>query len=150
MEIELVKHKAQPVLSIRTRTSLEKLPETIGSSYHRIAGYLEELGEKPADIPYTAYYNMDLQDMDVEMGFPVARPLPGRGDIKAGETLAGKAALYMYKGPYSGMEPVYNDIFKWMAENGHQPQGVFYEYYCNSPDEVPESDLLTRILIPLK
>jgi hypothetical protein len=52
-----------------------------------------------------------MQDMDVEMGFPVSKPLPSRGDIKAGKTLAGRAALSMYKGPYSSMEPVYNDIF---------------------------------------
>ncbi len=150
MEIKIVEQKAQPVLSIRTRTSIEKLPETIGGSYHKIAAYLEELGEKPADVPYTAYYNMDMKDLDVEMGFPVAKAFPDKDDIKAGETLAGKAALYMYKGPYSGMESVYNEIFKWFGEKGHQPQGVFYEYYYNAPDEVPEEELLTRIVIPLK
>ena len=150
MEIELTEQKAQPILSIRTRTSIDKLPDVIGSSYHKIAGYLEELGEKPADVPFTAYYNMDMQDMDVEMGFPVARLLPDKGEIKAGETLAGKAALYMHKGPYSEMEPVYNKIFKWIAQKGCQPKGIFYEYYYNSPEEVPESELLTHIVIPLK
>jgi effector-binding domain-containing protein len=150
VKIELSQQEAQPILSIRTRTSLEKLPQLIGNSYHRIAGYLEELGEKPADVPFTAYYNLDMQNMDIEMGFPVSRALPGRDDIKASETMAGKAALYMYKGPYSEMEPVYNEIFKWIAQNGYQPAGVYYEYYYNSPGEVAESELLTRIVIPLK
>jgi len=54
MEIELVEQKAQPILSIRTRTSIDKLPDVIGSSYHKIAAYMEELGEKPADVPFTA------------------------------------------------------------------------------------------------
>jgi effector-binding domain-containing protein len=150
MEIELKEQKAQPVLSIRKRTTLADLPNTIGDSYHKIAGYLEELGEQPVDVPFTAYYNLDMQDMDVEMGFPVARPLPGRDDIKAGEIPPGKVASYMYKGIYSEMEPVYNEIFKWIAEKGYQPKGVYYEYYYNSPDEVPDSELLTRIIIPLE
>ena len=28
--------------------------------------------------------------------------------------------------------------------------GVYYEYYFNSPTEVPESELITRIAIPVK
>ncbi len=62
----------------------------------------------------------------------------------------GRAVSAMYKGPYSGMEAVYNEIFKWIGEKGYQPAGVYYEYYYNSPQEVPESELLTKIVIPLK
>jgi len=84
------------------------------------------------------------------MGFPVSKPLPGKDDIKASEIPPGKIISYMYKGPYSAMEPVYNEIFKWIGEKGYQPKGVYYEYYYNSPDEVLESELLTRIVIPIK
>jgi effector-binding domain-containing protein len=150
MEVEFKEQKKQSVLSIRTRTALDNLPNIIGDSYHRIAAYLEELWEQPADVPFTAYYNMDMQNLDVEMGFPVARPLPGKGDIKAGEIAEGKVAWYMYKGPYSELEPVYNGIFRQIAEKGCQPKGVCYEYYYNSPGEVPDNELLTRIVIPLK
>jgi len=149
MEVEFKEQKLQPVLSIRTRTALADLPNVIGESYHRIAAYLEELGEQPADAPFTAYYNLDMQDMDVEMGFPVARPLPDRGDIKVGEIADFKVSTYMYKGPYSELEPVYNEIFKQIAEKGCQPKGVYYEYYYNSPGEVPDSELLTGIVIPV-
>lgn len=150
MKIELREQKAQPVLSIRVKTSLENLPDIIGESYHKIMEYLNELGEQPADVPFTAYYSLDMQNMDVEMGFPVSRPLQGKSDIKAGEITQGKIVSYMYKGLYSAMEPVYNEIFKWISENGYQPKGVYYEYYYNSPSEVPESELLTRIVIPIK
>ncbi|HEX79042.1 MAG TPA: GyrI-like domain-containing protein [Dehalococcoidia bacterium] len=149
MRVEFKEQKAQPVLSIRTRTNLTDLPKLIGDSYHKIAAYLEELGEKPADVPFTAYHNMDMKNMDVEMGFPVTRPLPGRGDIKAGKTAGGQVAVYMHTGPYSKLEVVYNEIFRQIAEKGCQPKGIYYEYYYNSPDEVLESELLTRIVIPL-
>jgi effector-binding domain-containing protein len=148
-EIELQEQKAQPVLSIRTHTSLELLPKLIGENYMKIMSYLTELGETPAEAPYTAYYNMDMQNLDVEMGFPVSKLLPEKGDITAREIPQGKIVTVMYKGAYSGMEKTYNDIFKWISENRYTPAGVYYEYYFNSPMEVPESELLTKIVIPV-
>jgi effector-binding domain-containing protein len=149
-KFELSEQKAQPVLSIRARTAVENLPKVIGESYGKIMQYLAELGEQPADAPYTAYYNLDMKDLDVEMGFPVAKPLPAKGEIESGEIPQGRYVSCMYKGAYSGMEQPYNEMFKWIAENSYEPKGVCYEYYYNSPNEVPESELLTRIAMPLK
>ncbi len=39
---------------------------------------------------------------------------------------------------------------QWTKEQGYEPAGIFYEYYFNSPAEVPETELLTRIVMPLK
>ncbi|MDD4767791.1 MAG: GyrI-like domain-containing protein, partial [Desulfotomaculaceae bacterium] len=142
--------EAQPVLFIRARTALEGLPLLIGESYRKIAEYLAELGRQPANAPYTAYYNLDMQDLDVEMGFPVAGPLPGKGEVKAGEVPAGRYVSCMFKGPYNQMEPVYNEMNKWMQENNLEPTGIAYEYYYNGPQDVPESELLTRISLPVK
>lgn len=149
-KIELVGQEAQPVLFIRTRTAIEHLPQLIGASYGKIMRYLEELGEQPANAPYTAYYNLDMQDLDVEIGFPVAKSLPGKDDIESGEIPRGKYVSTMYKGPYSQMQEPYNEITKWMEAGAHEPTGVCYEYYLNAPGEVPESELLTRIAIPVK
>jgi len=149
-KFELSEQKAQPVLSIRARTAVENLPKVIGKSYGKIMQYLAELGEQPADAPYTAYYNLDMKDLDVEMGFPVAKPLPAKGEIGSGEIPQGKYVSCMYKGAYSQMEQPYNEMFKWIAENGYEPKGVYYEYYYNSPNEVPEGELLTKIAMPLK
>jgi len=149
-KIELNQQQAQPILSIRAKTNVENLPKIIGESYMKIIGYLHELGEQPADAPFTAYYNLDMQDLDVEMGFPVAKLLPEKGEIKAGEIAQGTVVSCMYKGAYSGMEQPYNEMFKWITDNGYEQTGVYYEYYYNSPVEVPESELLTRIVMPLK
>jgi effector-binding domain-containing protein len=150
LNIELVEQETQTVMYIRTRTSFADMPKVIGESYCKIAAYLGEMGEQPAGMPYAAYYNLDMQDMDLEMGFPVAKPLSGEGEIKAGEIPAGKYVTCMYKGPYAQMERAYNEIFGWLQEKGLTLKGVYYEYYYNAPDEVPESELLTKIAIPVK
>jgi effector-binding domain-containing protein len=148
--IELKEHGAQPVLSVRKTTSLEKLPQEIGKAYGSIMQYLNELGEQPSEVPFTAYYNLDMEHLDVEMGFPVSKQLAGKGEIKAGSMPEGKYAECMYKGPYAEMVPVYDVMNKWIAEKGFEATGVSYEVYYNSPDEVPESELLTKVMLPLK
>jgi hypothetical protein len=60
--LSLLETREQPVLSIRTRTSVEQLPALIGESYGKLAAYLGRIGHHPSDIPFVAYYNMDTND----------------------------------------------------------------------------------------
>jgi effector-binding domain-containing protein len=129
---------------------VQELGRVLGESYGAIAQYLGELGEQPAGPPFAAYHNEDMQDLDVEIGFPVARELPGRGGIQAGELPGGKVATCLYIGPYSGIEPAYTALSRWVEENDCQPTGVAYEVYVSDPDETPPQELHTQIVFPLK
>lgn len=149
-QFQLTELSEQPVLSVRTRTSFSNLPQEIGKAYGAICAYLEELGEAPADAPFTAYYNMDMDDLDVEMGFPVSKPLAGKDEIMASVVPAGKQASCMYKGAYDKMAPTYEALMAWVAEKGMEPTGIVYEYYYNAPGEVPDDELLTKIVFLLK
>lgn len=148
--IELKEQKAQPALCIRITTAVENLPQEIGKAYGSIMQYLNQMGEQPAEAPYTAYYNMDMEHLDVEMGFPVSKQLAGKDEIKAGEIPAGKYVECMYKGAYADMVPAYNAMNEWISKNGFTATGTSYEVYYNSPGEVPESELLTKVLLPVK
>ena len=148
-ECEVKELQDQPTLVVRTRTSVDKLGEVLGEAYGAIAAYLGELGEYPAGPPFVGYYNEDMQDLDVEIGFPVARELPGRGDIHASQLPGGRAATCLHVGPYSEVEPAYTALGQWMAENGYAPTGVAYEIYLNDPDETPPQELRTQIMFPL-
>ncbi|MHB8070540.1 MAG: GyrI-like domain-containing protein [Candidatus Cryosericum sp.] len=147
---EVVETQAQPAVSIRTVTSVDRLPQEIGKAYGSIITYLTAKGEQPQGPAFVAYYNMDMQKLDVEMGFPVAKEVAGNGEILATYIPAGRRATCMYKGPYKDMAPTYEALTKWMSDNGHVPTGVAYEFYYNSPDQVPESELLTKIEFLLK
>ena len=72
---EVKEQPVQKTLSIRTRAAVQDLPQVFGEGYGAIAQYLGELGEQPIGPPFAAYYNMDMDNLDVEFGFPVARPL---------------------------------------------------------------------------
>jgi effector-binding domain-containing protein len=149
-KIKVVENVDQHTLSIRITTRIEELPNIIGKNYMKIMSYLEELGEKPLDVPFTAYHNLDMKNLDVEMGFIVDKKLPDRDEIKAGIIPAGKSVTYMYKGAYDGMQKVYDEIMEWINKNKYEFNGSYYEYYYNSLEEVKESELLTKIVLPLK
>ncbi|WP_406656117.1 GyrI-like domain-containing protein [Methanolobus sp. ZRKC2] len=149
-KIEIKEEQAQPVLSIRTRTAVRDLPAVIGESYEKIMQYMSGIGQEPAGAPFVAYYNIDVEDLDLEIGFPVAIPLKGSDDINSSEIPAGKYVSTTYKGPYQGMEKPYMEMAQWVEEHGYKAKGISYEYYFNSPMEVPESELLTRIVFPVE
>lgn len=140
----------QPTLGVRKKTSLENISTMLGEAYGTVAQYLGELGEYPAGPPYAVYYNEDMQNLDVEAGFPVARELEGRGEIQAGKFPGGEAATCTHVGPYAEIEAAYTALSEWVQEQGLEPTGVAYEIYLNDPDETPPEELQTQILFPLK
>ncbi len=147
---ELKEQAAQPTLSIRTRTPVQNLPQALGQAYGAIAQYLGELGEQPAGAPFTAYYNMDMQDLDIEIGFPVSKKLAGRGAIQSAEIPAGKYATCLYTGPYGEISPAYDALSQWVKDHGLEATGLAYEMYLNDPAQTPPQELQTQVVFLLK
>ena len=148
-KFEILHKTEQPTISIRAKTSVNKMPQLIGESYGKMEAYLKEAGEYMSDIPYVAYFNMDMQNLDVEIGFPVPKVLPGKDDIKAGTIPESRVVFCMYRGAYTDMEPTYSEMAKWITENGLTPTGTAYEYYYNSPEDFPVDEMLTMIVMPI-
>jgi len=138
-KFKLNEQPAQPVLSMRTITSVGNLPQELGKAYGAIIEYLNEIGEKPLDAAFAAYYNMDMENLDVEMGFPVSKPVAGKGGIKAGEIPAGKQVSYLYKGPYNGMEPVYNAMISGSMKMDTRRQGCLMSSITTLPTKCPRA-----------
>lgn len=145
---EIKNRPAMPVLSVRTRCPVTQLPQILGQTYAKIGAYLAKLGSQPVYAPFVAYYNMDMDDLDIEVGFPTAA-LPGEGEILAGELPAGRALTATYTGPYDTMQSAYEDIEIWAKEHGVQRTGVVYEFYHNDPTVTPPEELVTEIVFPL-
>jgi effector-binding domain-containing protein len=144
--IEMAETQEQPTLVLKTVTPVSELPNILGKAFMDIVTHIMELGEQPVGPAFVGYFNMDMERLELEIGFPVTKALLGKGDILAGSIPAGKQVSCMYKGPYMEMPPVYEEIEKWIKDNGYKPLGPVYEHYYNSPEEVPESELLTKIV----
>ena len=150
MKCEVIEQDVQQVVSVRTRTSVEKMPQVLGEVYGKIINYLKEIGQKPLDYAFTAYYNMDMQDLDIEVGFPVSTPVKGKDDIKPNTIPAGKYAVCLHKGAYNKLESSYHSLMAWVKEQNISISGIAYEFYLNDPSNTPEEELETRIAFPME
>jgi len=65
-KIEMKEEAAQPVLAVRFRSSVTELPAQLGRIYGSIINYIQGSGGTTPLIPYVAYFNMDMQDLDLE------------------------------------------------------------------------------------
>ena len=72
--------------------------------------------------------------------------------VEKQEVKGGEYAVVIHKGPYSGLHDAYRRFFgTWLPESGREAEASpSLEIYRNSPQDTPESELLTEIRIPLK
>lgn len=147
-DCRLVENKPQAALVVRTRTRVQDLPKVLGQVFGQIAAYVAQAGGALKGPAFTAYHNMDMQDLDVEIGFPVAVPVPPQGRMVVTEIPGGKAAVAMHIGPYDTVERTYKRLEAFMKEQHVTPRGVAYEMYFDPPETPPEK-IRTQIMFPL-
>ena len=148
-QCQLIDRPAQPALVIRTRASVQMMPQILGPAWGAILQHSGRSGVHPSGPPFVAYHNMDMQDLDLEIGFPFVQQLQGEGEVRAGEIPAGQAAECLHIGPYDQLGAAYEALQQWMATNGYTPSGVAYEFYLNDPQSTPPAELQTQVVFPL-
>lgn len=81
-----------------------------------------------------------------DASFPVEAPLQ-RAELRGGEY-----AVLRHKGPYSDMKAAYDWLYgEWLVQSGREAADApVFEEYLNNPREVPPTELLTDICLPLK
>lgn len=101
------------------------------------------------------YYNdpdiTPLADLNSHAGF-VFPPTTTLDPPIATLTLpAGRHAVLLYKGPYTGLPKAYEQLFKnWLPSSGETPANApAFEIYLNSPMDTEPEQLLTEICLPL-
>jgi effector-binding domain-containing protein len=136
---------AQSVLYIRTRGPVQNLPQMMGEAFGAIGAYVGQVHAPIVGAPYALYHNLDMQDLDVEIGFPVAGPVPGTDTIQHRVLPAVRVATCLNTGPYDGIHEAYEALQRWMAEQGVQPGATMFEWYLNDPAQVKPEQLMTKI-----
>ena len=138
-----------PALTIRLKTKAGYIAEMFDQGFSAIAGCLASKGKEPDGPPFVIYYNMEMENLEVEFGFPVEKGIEGDGSIQATRTPSGKAVGALSIGPYEEAGPVYDALMKCVRDNGLEANGVAYEIYLNDPAETPPEQLKTRVYLML-
>ena len=140
----------QHTLMIRVTIPVSEISKVMGESYNEIAAYMGRKGIPFASAPYAMYYNMDMEALDVEMGFPVTAPEKGEGRIRTGQIPGGRIATMIHTGPYDRLPESYTKLMGQVKEKGLEISDKMYEYYLNDPSELKPEELETKICLILK
>lgn len=141
---------AQPTVQVRRVTAVEGLRDVFDASYGALWGYFAAQGVEAAGPPFAIYHNMDMSALDMTLGFPVAEPLPGDGNVQGGVFPAGRWATTLHTGPYDGVGAAYAALEAWATEQGYTPSGIACEFYLNDPRDVPPEEYQTQVMFLLK
>ncbi len=148
--MEIKETQEQQTIVVRTTTSLEGIPATLGSIYGELMEYLQRNGLTITGYPFVLYHNADMAALDIEAGFPVGTVVSGEGRVQPGSIPGGKVLSAIHIGPYSTLEKTYTPVMEHIKKEGLQVTEWMYEVYLNSPEEVSEDQLETEICFPLK
>lgn len=149
LTFSILQREDQPVLSIRSTTSMRDLPETILNALAKINQFMEENGVSPDGPAFVAYYNLDIHEMSVEIGFPVTQAIEGDDEVQPRTIPGGPAGVCLYTGPYQELATAYQQLNAYVESQGREPTGVSYEFYLNDPAVTPPEELETQIIFPI-
>ncbi len=148
-EPKISEREAQHYMGIRTQVTIKEMGEGVIPQLHReVLTWLKKQDVAPTGAPFLRFHVINMEaKMDIEMGWPVARALPGHNRIRAGVLSAGRYASLIYTGLMNGMEG--NKALldwgaekglvwdRWEAENG-DAFGARFESYLTDPADEPD------------
>lgn len=142
------------VMSIREKgTYGETTGRLIGEMFQLVATQDQgPAGLRIAGPVMSIYHDGEYRetDADIEVAVPISGKLNYTGDrIRVSTLSGGKFLSLIYKGPYLGIHEGWSRIYEYAALQGITLGIPGREYYLNDPGEVPESELLTEIQVPV-
>ena len=139
----------QKTAAVRLTVSIDELPASVGAAYGKIMAHLANTDARIVGPPFVLYHNADMHALDVEIGFPVDRNVPGEGRVESSLLPGGRVLSAIHVGPYAKLEQTYAPLMKHIEDEGLQVTEWMYELYLNSPETTPQEQLQTEICFPL-
>lgn len=148
-DITLTNQAEQRIISIKTETTLKNMQTKIEDCREKILTYLNLLEELPAGPCLTIYYSFTKQNVEIEVGYPIAKMLPPQDDIRMSIIPAGKRISCLNIGPHNEIPKIYQEMDQWLAVHDFETNGISYETYYNGEGYTPQ-EYLTKIELPIQ
>jgi effector-binding domain-containing protein len=151
MDYEISEKDLAPQLSLTRRetVTMETIGRGLDSGFAALKAHAAATGAEAAGPPFVFSPDFGKERFDLIICMPVASGAVAGEGIALEEIPGGHVASVTHVGPYTDVPNAYEALFGWVKENGREPAGAAREVYLNDPKDVPESELLVEIDIPL-
>lgn len=154
MEIGVEQVENQSVAFVRRTVKMDELRSLFDEVFSSLPGQISEAGGEITAPPFAWYHGTPAEVVDIAVGFPVSGMAPGslvdHEEVMVDDRIGGRAVVATHVGSYEGLAGAYEQVFGWIATEGEAPRDDFWEEYLSDPTETPESELQTRIVIPVR
>lgn len=148
-EFEIINSKETPYLYVTRECAMspEEIGPAMGSGLGEVWDFMQAHGVAPAGGALAVYYEYSPDKMSFRCGFIVGEAdlAAASGAIKGDRTPAGRVVTGVLRGAYSGIRPAYGRMHAFFESHGLTFTAPTWEVYQNSPDEVPEDQLITEL-----
>lgn len=134
---ELIEHDEQATAAVRGRITMDQIPDFIDTGLRAVMEAVQRQGAHPAGPPYSLYRGMPTDTIDVEVGFPVTEPVEPAGDVVPSSLPAGRAAEGLHVGKYDTLRQTYDEMARWITDQGLRPADHMWETYLSEPTGDP-------------
>lgn len=151
-EVQTKDVKAMTVMSLPFTGSYEQTQDKLDE----LMSWLLRIGHPASGAPMGLYYDdpakVAAEDLRAEVCVPIEETCEPDEAIRRKQLPAVTVACAIHQGPYHEIPQLYEEIFKWMAENGHTYDGtmptreVFLKLYGEVTDP---SEFVTEVQVPL-
>ncbi len=145
--------KPQAVMSIRFKVAAnsQKIIAKFGQSMGAVFQHLKENGVQPSGPPFGRYHAHNENEIDLEIGFPVAKAVDAKGDIKASELPGGRVVTTVHVGPFTQLSKLHKAIQEHVRKNGLEPRGGLWESLLVGPyQEKDPQKYKTKLYLPVQ
>lgn len=142
--VELGFIESMPYISIRRQIPVAEAGAEMGDIFGKLIDMQQQAGFTIAGKPFSIYYSLGEERIDVECGFIIEKKVPDFGIAKSDVFEESLCAIVKYSGDYAGIESAHDAIRQWIDERNFEPSGPPVETFNNDflrSGETPEWDI---------
>jgi AraC family transcriptional regulator len=153
LQITVRDEPAFHALVMRRRITRDEIATALAECLPAVFGFAQVHGLAITGPPFARYPEVGMGSLVIEGGITVAEPPSTTLDdgIEALTVPAGRAVAAIHRGPYDTLPESYQEIEKWMRDQGLSAAGAPWETYLTDPGERPDpATWETEIVQPVR
>ncbi|MFN7149182.1 MAG: GyrI-like domain-containing protein [Microthrixaceae bacterium] len=147
----IVELEARPTVSIRSRVPMTEMTAFFDGSFATLAAVLATTEATPTGAPFGLYRGMPTDEVDVEVGFPLDRPVEdavvaANAGTRASTLPGGEVATTVHQGSFDDLGGAWQSLAEWISAQGRSMGAVMWEVYLTEPSpDMDPAELRTEL-----